>query len=611
MKNIQFMKNRIKKPALLTYTLSALLPLSFILTEGAYADNVVPPVLTNVAASAGLVTTRAVRGVGWGDFNADGCPDALVATQTGTLLFRNECNGTFTDVSAAAGITDTINGWSAVWADYDGDNDMDAFITNGSGTGNKLYRNNGNSTFTEVAAAAGVAGAQGFAGAAFADYDGDGDLDVFVAGRFDPPVDLTDRLYQNNGNGTFTEVSGVAGVAGTNSRKTFMGAWFDYDNDNDLDLYVSVDFGNDTLYRNNGGGNFTDVGFAAGIGQPQHGMGVAIGDINHDGCLDIASTNNGMSDPNEAASAEHGPSALYINNCNGTFTNTPLSAGLVDRGMIEWGINFQDVDYDSDLDLAVVSGGMMSSGQPNALLISNGESFVDTTITSGIGTSIGASFGSAWADFDGDGDLDWLIGNEAGGIALYRNDGPTGNYLKVKVVGAGMNTQGIGARINLRSGMRLQTRQLQAGLSYVSSEEPIAVFGLGTRSTADEVKVSFPGGVVTLTDVAANQTIEITEPAAPTCVVGTPGSVAGKVTNTTTGLGEPGVQVGLRSTVTQATVSTTTDSAGNYTFSSVATGASSIVYRLTASKALFIGGKGSASLDCGQAVTVDMNVVPQ
>lgn len=556
---------------------------------------------TNISAAAGIPSTNSVRGAAFGDYDKDGCVDLLLAVPSGPELLKNTCAGSFTDVGAAAGIsTGGEQGWGTVWADYDGDGDLDGFVASSSGA-NGLYRNNGNGTFTNVAATAGVDGAeQGSAGAAWADYDGDGDLDLFVAGRFgDPGVALFDKLYQNNGNGTFTDVAAAAGVQGPNNRLSFQGLWFDYDIDGDLDLYVTVDFGTDVLYANNGNGTFTDVSVAAGIGYPQHGMGVAVGDINGDGCLDILSSNNTQGDPSDT---EHAHSALMLNNCNGTFTNANVAAGFLDRAVVEWGLNFVDFDNDTDMDVSIVAGGMLSDGEPNVLYENIGEKLVDVTDASGAQDN-GAAFSSIWADIDNDGDLDWFVGNVTGGnSALLRNDGPVGNHLKIQLSSETNNTYGVGARIDVRSGLRNQARVITAGNSYASSDEPAAYFGLGVLDKADKVTVYWPNGEMTeLTDVAANQTLVIAQEVA---VVN--GSISGVVFNPS-GTPEPGVQVRARRQDTGEVFVTVTAADGSYSFPSLVPA----VYRMTANKTGFsINPLTNVTLDSGEAETTNLTLRP-
>ena len=478
----------------------------------------------DVAESAG-VAVRGARGVGWADYDQDGCVDLLVTTKGGSHLFRNACDGTasFIDVSREAGLRGPLRGWTPAWADYDGDGDLDVYIASGSSefgssalstvNSNALYRNNGDGTFTNVAAFSGVDDPGASIGASWADYDGDGDLDLFVANRWENAAEREsrDRLYRNEGNGMFTNVAHLVGVAGKPRRRTFMGVWLDYDNNGTQDLYVAVDFDDDVLYRNNGDGSFTDVSATAGVSGPEHGMGVAVADLNADGCIDIFSTNNTQADDEE-----HGPSVLYMNNCDGTFYNDAVTHGVLDRATVEWGPNIIDWDNDADLDLAVTAGGMLSSGQPNVLyesLCKKGTcSFQDVTTISGT-TNLGAAFGSAWADFDNDGDLDWFVANSAGGPSvLFRNDNQVGRYLKLHLTGVGANTRAVGARLELTVRGRTQYATIRSGTGYASDQEQVAFFGLGGATQADHLRIFWPSGATSeFRNIPANQTINITE----------------------------------------------------------------------------------------------------
>jgi chitodextrinase len=467
---------------------------------------------TNVTGAAGLSVAASSRGAAWGDYNADGCVDLYTTGPSNNHLYQNACNGQFTDVTVAAGVPGPPFGTSAAWGDYDNDGDLDLFVGDAVGT-NALYRNNGNGTFTAVASPSCISGSTGTAGAAWGDYDNDGDIDLFLATRYlSGGSDTYDCLYNNSG-GVFTEVGAVAGVRGGLGRLTYSGVWFDYDADGDLDLYLAVDFGNDVLYRNNGNGTFSDASLTAGITGPQHGMGVAIGDYNGDGCFDVFSTNNTRQDD-----AEHGPSVLYKNNCNGTFTNVTVPAGILDRQVVEWGTNFVDFDNDKDLDLAVVAAGDVLATSPGANVLYRNTAGVFSDVTASMGVEhTGPAFGSAWADYDNDGDPDWYVANFGGEAdVLFRNDGPAGSYFKVALVGSPSNKRGIGAFVEITSGGKIQVRVIQSGTSFLSGEEALAFFGVGTDTQIDKLRILWPSGEVdVLCNLSVNQRFEVAEGTAP------------------------------------------------------------------------------------------------
>ena len=459
---------------------------------------------TDVTSEAGISGGGGWRGAAWADYDGNGCVDLFLSGDSRSVLYGNDCDGTFQDVTGTAGVEGAGSQWGPAWADGDGDLDLAVGRQDGA---NYLYRNNGDGTFTDVAVAAGVADMRSTAGVTWGDYDNDGHLDLFVANRFGDE-DRTDGLFANNGDGTFTDVALAAGVRGSRLRMTSTGVWFDYDNDGFQDLYLAVDSADDVLYHNERNGTFSDASRAAGISDPQHGAGVSVGDINQDGCMDVLSSNNTQGAPGDA---EHNASALYLNNCNGTFTRQSETLGILDRAVAEWGLNFIDFDNDMDLDASIVAGGLLSSGEPNVLYENSGSSLSDVTVRSGA-SNTGAAFGSAWADYDDDGDLDWFIANAEGSSALLRNDGPSGNYLKIDLSGAGSNTRAVGAIIRVTAGGATQTRVVQAGNSYASMDDSAPLFGLGASDAADEVVVLWPSGAqTTLTEIAANQTLAVTE----------------------------------------------------------------------------------------------------
>ena len=236
---------------------------------------------TDVTSAAGVGDAGNSHGTAWADYDGDGDLDLYVNDFNGAnVLYQNDGDGTFTDVTSTAGVGDTGEGYSTAWADYDGDGDLDLYVANNGGA-NTLYQNDGDGTFTDVTSVAGVGDTGEGQGTAWADYDGDGDLDLYVANTSGG----ANVLYRNNGDSTFTDMSNAAGVGDTgNGRNT---AWADYDGDGDLDLYVTNYNSANALYQNDGNGTFTDVASTAGVANTGSDQGTAWVDYDGDGDLDL------------------------------------------------------------------------------------------------------------------------------------------------------------------------------------------------------------------------------------------------------------------------------------------------------------------------------------
>ncbi len=296
---------------------------------------------TDVAGFAGVDDSAYGHGgAAFGDYNNDENLDIYLANYNGggSRLFHNNGDGTFTDVTTSAGVYDGVPYSSGVaLGDYNNDGYLDIYVAKSSAS-NRLYHNNGDGTFTDVAATAGVNDGAYSRSVTFADYDNDGYLDIYVTNYLNQP----NRLYHNNGDGTFTNVATSAGVAGADFS---LGVTFgDYDNDGFLDICVA-NYENqpNRLYHNNGNGTFTDVGAIAGFDEPAYSRGVAFGDYDNDGDLDIYVTNH-----------HSRPNRLYRNNGNGSFTDVAAVVG-VDDGGESHGVSFADYDRDGDLDLYVTN----------------------------------------------------------------------------------------------------------------------------------------------------------------------------------------------------------------------------------------------------------------
>jgi hypothetical protein len=504
-------------------------------------------------------------GVAWIDYDRDGYPDLFLVNGT-TLegfppgqgptnqLFHNNRNGTFTDVTKKAGLYHSGWGQGVCVGDYDNDGWDDIFVT--CYGKNLLYHNNGDGTFTEQAEHAGVAGDpwRWNTGCTFFDYDRDGHLDLFVANYVDQGKDFrllpqpgsgqfcqykgipiacgprglpTGRnfLYHNNGDGTFTDVSEKSGIILLPDKHYALGViTLDYDNDGWPDLYVACDSTASILYRNNHNGTFTDQAFVAGVaysgdGEAQAGMGVSAGDYDRDGFLDLAKTNFSDDTPD-----------LYHNNGDGTFRDATFAAGLGSHpNYLGWGIGFIDFDNDGWPDLFIANGHLdrvidpyhidSTYAEPK-LLYRNVEgpegtrTFVDASASAGPAVQLrSSSRGVAFADYDNDGGIDIIINNMNGPAYLLRNEGGNRNHwIKIKTLGVKSNRNGIGTRLEVRAGERRQIDEVRSGGSYVSQNDMRVHFGLGTRSTVDEIVLRWPSGQVDqLRNVPAGRTIVVQE----------------------------------------------------------------------------------------------------
>ena len=335
-------------------------------------------------------------------------------------------------------------------------------------------------------------------GAAWADYDNDGDLDLYIIN-----FERRNILYRNNGDGTFTDVTEEAGVG--HNGMSLQPIWFDYNDDGLLDLFVATDFGISPLYRNNGDGTFTDVTEEAGLLKYGEGMGVDVGDFDNDGDLDIYVTN-------------YDENYLWRNNGDGTFTDVAEELG-VDDDNTGMGVHFFDFDNDGDLDLYITNGFMGESAkksfkQKNVFYVNNGDgTFTELTEKAGlVNEAVGR--GAAFGDYDNDGDVDIYVINVDSPSILYRNEvGNRSNWLIIRTVGTISNRDGIGAKVKVIAGNLIQIQTVISGSSYLCQNSLQLEFGLADHTMVDEIEIIWPSGIVQrLHDISANQIITIKEP---------------------------------------------------------------------------------------------------
>jgi hypothetical protein len=498
-------------------------------------------------------------GVAVFDYDNDGWMDILLVNGS-TLedvragkchpgkLYRNNHDGTFTDVSAKAGITHCGWGFGVAVGDYDNDGWEDLYITYLDGA--VLYHNNGDGSFTDVTGKAGVGnGGHWGTSAAFGDYDNDGNLDLYVANYVD--LDLNhlpefgqgpfctyrgiavscgprglkggrDRLYHNNGDGTFTDVTERDKLGIDPGSYYGLGVlWLDYDLDGCLDLYVANDSSPSLLYHNDCKGNFAEVGAEAGVaysadGREQAGMGIDSADYDHDGWPDIAKTN--FSDDTNN---------LYHNDHDGRFTDLQGSSGFgpVSVPFLGFGVKFLDFDNDGWPDLFVANGhvnpqvdqhsfGVTYAERP--LLFRNLQDGRFAEIGPKAGLALRRQYvarGTATADFLNNGSEDLLITVLDGSPVLLRNQSArAGHWLRIKTVGKKSNRDGFGARVEVKAGKLKQSAEVRANSSFESASDPRLHFGLGTATHVDDITVRWPSGRVdNIESQAADQELLIEE----------------------------------------------------------------------------------------------------
>jgi hypothetical protein len=490
----------------------------------------------------------------------------VVSKTESCRLFRNLGNWRFEDVTDKAGVGDKGDAarvWKqgATFVDVDNDGLLDIYVCRFNAP-NLLYMNQGDGTFREEAAARGLAVKDSCVMAAFCDYDRDGHLDVFVQTNLldaaEHPRGQRDYLFHNNGDGTFTDVTASAGISG--EAQGHSAIWWDYDGDGWPDLYVANDFAApDKLYRNNRDGTFTDTIDSVVPHMPFSSMGSDLGDVNNDGIMDLfvadmaatthqkdqrtmAVARSFSTDPPEGSTSapQYPRNALYVNTGAGRCMEGAFLAGLSATDWT-WAVRLEDLDNDGRLDLFVMNG--MHREVTNADLIMRvamAESpeekvrieraspvlaeqhlafrnlgdlrFEDVSEAWGL-SQRGVSFGAAVGDMNGDGNLDIVYSNYRRGVTMLRNDCDTGHSITVSLKGTRSNRFGVGSIVRIETESGMQVRQLVLARGVLSSSEPVLHFGLGQDGRVRRLSVAWPSGhSQAFSDLAADRRFTITEP---------------------------------------------------------------------------------------------------
>ena len=471
--------------------------------------------------------------------NGGRTPDSPPFEPRAHALYRNPGGGRLEEVTREAGLDLPADyGMGVAVGDYDNDGDPDLYLTHFGP--NRLYRNNGDGTFSDVTGRAGVAGAEWSTGAAFFDYDRDGAADLYVVNYLDatfernPPCEMkgiraychprhfagvADRLYRNLGDGRFRDVSRSSGILNPEGKGLGVVA-ADFDGDGWVDLYVANDSVRNVLLRNKGDGTFSDVTLLSGTGynsqaQAEAGMGVDAADYDGDSLLDIFVTNYDLE-----------TNALYRYQGNWLFGDERWRSGLAreDRFLLGFGTGFLDFDNDGDRDLLVVNGHVvdnieriqpdLSHPQPDQLFENRGGRFVEHGPFyrwSSRQPRVGR--GTALGDIDNDGDIDVLISNSGAEPALLINRvGASRNWIQLRLTGTDSSRDAVGTRLTLTTAEGEQTDQITGGGSYLSASDLRAHFGLGEAARVEEIRIRWPSGKEeVLKDIPVNRILQVTE----------------------------------------------------------------------------------------------------
>jgi hypothetical protein len=521
-------------PAIRFTDVTAAAGISFRHQNGAYGDKLLPETMGS--------------GVAFADLDGDGAPELLFVNSTqwpgklpaGTkaatsTLYRNDGKGHFTEATAGSGLDVPLYGMGVALGDYDGDGRTDVFIS--SVGGGHLFHNEGSLKFREVTASAGVAGdpKDWSTASAFFDLDNDGDLDLFVGNyvRWSPEIDREvgytlvgvgraygppmnfqgafPHLYRNDGDGKFTDISGTSGVQVKNTStgvplaKTLGVAPFDYNGDGWMDLVIANDTTQNLLLENQRNGTFKEVGALAGVAFDSYGntrgaMGVDTARFTREGkaAIGIGNFANEMT-------------AFYVAQGDGTlFTDEAISWGIgpASRLLLKFGFFFFDYDLDGRSDVLTCNGHLeeeitkvqasQSYRQPAQLFWNAGDSGLINVTAQQSGSDLfkpAVGRGSAFADMDGDGDLDVVMTEVGGSPMLLRNDQAIGNHhVRFKLVGAKSNRDAIGAWVKVTAGGESQWRQVMPAKSYLSASEFEVTFGLGRNTKIDAAEIIWPSG---------------------------------------------------------------------------------------------------------------------
>ena len=452
---------------------------------------------TDVAASQNVSFVQSMpqtyaSGMSFYDFDKDGWDDLTFPTNSDFILMYRNVNGTFQQIESFIVSMGSVR--QIVWVDYDNDEDLDVCISYHD-MGIQLQENDGNFNFTDVTASTGLT-TQPFQayGFAFADPDADGDLDMYVASHEIPGIFLApmhNLYYENQGNGTFVEKAQSLGID-NGYQPTFMPAWFDYDNDDDLDLAIINDkeYWTDAFYHNSAGVYEDTASFLGFENNGHNPMSLSVADYNNDGFQDVFKTDVGSDVSINGVPLDH---KLYRNNFGTGFTEVAQGSGL-DTNIFSWGSLWVDYDNDCFEDLVIATA--LGSGTESLLFKNNAGSSFTLMNDSINGNLVHTAYSPIKGDIDNNGFYDVVILNEMADPNVLLNSGNGNHYIKLDLIGNYSNAQAIGSKIEVFANGQHQTQTVFCGSGLCVQNSQHKIFGLGTSLVADSVVVTFPSGII-------------------------------------------------------------------------------------------------------------------
>jgi hypothetical protein len=480
-------------------------------------DDLAAQTFTNVFNAGFLGSNQASWAAVWADFDGDGYIDVITTghyqtlTRSITQLWKNNGNGTFSDVTDKAGLGSTKgDAHGAAWCDLNNDGYIDLFIAKGTlktspASYQELWLNKGDGTFANIASTSDILGiGHRGRGVYCVDFNLDGNLDLFVTAEWKQAGDGGNILYQNDGALSFTDVAPAAGLT-REGAKNRTAEWADFNKDGFIDVFLTNPCG---LFLNQGDGTFTDVTAASSIDASLNSAGAALGDYDNDGDLDIYVTMEWTEDGRNLG-------ILYRNNGDGTFTDVTTESGILnefDARGASWG------DYDNDGYLDLYIANTNNERRPHRLFRNNSDgTFTDVALSSGLEAQLaGAGMDVTFVDYNNDGFLDIFLtngqGNTIGPYILYRNNRNGNSWVKINLEGTRSNRSGIGSKVIITAAGKVQMREYNGFSHHMSQNHTPVHFGLGQASVVDSITIQWPSGITqTLKNVPVNRSITVVE----------------------------------------------------------------------------------------------------